>query len=154
MTCARGKQVDYHSLSQQIRQQYKQGQTQGLLIFRVQLVLFKEKCGINAEVWDQAAVVYRGWARPALSNLSTSHCLTDRFCIPVLEPPCYGLAHHIHTAVTVVDIPYLPSSLPLFLSPTFFHSWSLVEASPMPLPSVIAIDLTPVVVIHAARASF
>lgn len=40
-----------------------------------------------------------------MSDLSTSCCLADLFCIPVLEPPCYGSPSLIHTAVTVVDAP-------------------------------------------------
>lgn len=37
------------------------------------------------------------------SDLSTSCCLADLFCIPVLEPPCCGSACLIHTTATVVD---------------------------------------------------
>lgn len=54
----------------------------------------------------------------ALSDPNTSHCLADLFCIPALEPPCCGSAHHLHTAVTVVDITRYPRLLlcPLLIS--------------------------------------
>lgn len=77
-----------------------------------------------------------------MSDLNASHCLADLFCIPALEPPCYGSARHIHTAVTVVDIPRYPL-FPFLFPPLFYSQISLTL--PPSVFAVAAFDLGPVV---------
>lgn len=64
--------------------------------------------GLKAEIGIRQLLCVVPQPCPAMLDSGVSHRLADLFCIPALEPLCYGSARHIHTAVTVVDIPSLP----------------------------------------------
>lgn len=104
------------------------------IVFLIQVVLLNKVWGIKAEVWDQAAVVCCALALPTMLD----RCLADLFCIPALEPPCYGSTCHIPTAVTVVDTPLLPPLPPFFIS--LYITRSLQHYLPFSL-AVAAFDL-------------
>lgn len=87
----------------------------------------------------------------AMSDQSASRCLTDLFCIPALEPPCCGSAHHIHTAVTIFGAPcnlfspycfppFFISFLPL-LSPTLVAIVFLLLSLSLHLPHAASLFL-------------